>query len=348
MEFEHFWNTYCTKRSDLVVVICGSAASFMVNNIIKNKGGLHNRISQKIRLLPFNLHEAKQFLDKKTIKLSDYDIVQLFMVLGGIPHYLEKIKKGESVVQIVDRLCFDPNGSLSNEFNEVFKSLFTNSDVHEKIVRVLSKAKKGVTRNQLLELCQLGSGGPFSKALDELIESGFAEQYKPFGKKNKGSLFRLSDEYSLFYLKFIEPNYGQGSGTWIKMFQKQAYKTWTGTAFETICLKHIDQIKEELGVGKIYSIHSSWHNEKAQVDLVIDRDDGIINLCEMKFYNDTFTISKSDYENIKNKKTQFEKSTKTRKNVFITMLTTFGISQNSYFYELVAHSLTIDCLFIEA
>jgi hypothetical protein len=248
-------------------------------------------------------------------------------------------------MQNLDRLCFEDKGDLVDEFNEVFTSLFSNSKAHEKIVRVLSRTRKGITRNELLKLSRFGSGGEFSKTLNELIESGFASQYTPFGKKTRDSLFRLSDEYSLFYLKFIEPNKGQGSGTWANLFPKQTYKSWTGFAFETICLKHVQQIKEELGVGKIYSVHSSWFNSKAQVDLVIDRDDRIINLCEIKFYDRPSTINKPIYYNLKTKLLQFKESSKTRKNVFITMITTFGVSENAYSIELVTNSLTMDCLF---
>ncbi len=345
MAFEHFWNTYCTKRNDLVVVVCGSAASFMVENIIKNKGGLHNRLSCKIQLMPFDLKETDLFLKSKKINLNKYDILQLYMAIGGVPHYLNKINKGESIIQNIDRLCFGKNGDLVNEFNEIFTSLFSNSKIHEKIIRVLAKTKKGVTRNKLLELCQFASGGVFSKTLDELIESGFVSHYTPFGKKIRDSLFRLSDEYSLFYLKFIEPNQGQGSGTWAKLFPKQTYKSWTGFVFETICLKHINQIKKELGVEKIYSVHSSWFNNDAQIDLLIDRDDRIINLCEIKFHNSPFSINKSGYDNLKNKIYQFKKTTKTRKNVFITMITTYGVSENANSLEMVTNNLTMDCLF---
>ncbi|MCF8374183.1 MAG: ATP-binding protein [Bacteroidales bacterium] len=345
MVFEHFWNSYCTKRNDLVVMVCGSAASFMVNKIIKNKGGLHNRLSHKIRLMPFTLHETEVFLKSKNILLSHFDILQLYMIIGGVPHYLNNIKKGESVAQNIDRLCFEGNGALVDEFTEVFKSLFENSEVHEQIVRELSKIKKGVTRKELLDLCKMGSGGVFTKTLDELTESGFVTQYQPFGKRKKDSLFRLSDEYSLFFLKFMEPNLGQGAGTWAKMFPKQSYKTWCGLMFETVCLKHIEQIKKELGVAKIYSINSSWRNENAQVDLIIDRDDGIINLCEMKFYNGLFTINKPEYEIIRNKLLQFRQGTSTRKNVFVTMITTYGVAENANSLELVTNYFTMDCLF---
>jgi len=343
--FEHFWNTYCTQRKDLVVVVCGSAASFMVNNIIKNKGGLHNRLSQVIRLMPFNLNEVELFLRWKKINLNHYNILQLYMAFGGVPFYLDKIARGESVAQNIDRLCFE-NGSLfQNEFNEVFSSLFSNSHIHQTVIRALSKSKKGVTRKVLLKACKLESSGVFTKTLVELIESGFVSEYYPFGKRNKDKLFRLSDEYSLFYLKFIEPNLGQGTGTWTKLFPKQTYKSWTGFVFETICLKHIDQIKIELGINKIYSINSSWVNANAQVDLVIDRDDGIINLCEIKYCKDEFVISKQVYENVRNKISEFSNSTKTRKNISVTWVTTFGVIKNGNALELVENDLTMDCLF---
>lgn len=343
--FEHFWNTYCTKRDDLVVVVCGSAASFMVNKIIKNRGGLHNRLSQIIQLLPFNLHEVKLFLESRKIMLNHYDILQLYMVVGGVPHYLNMFNRGESIMQNIDRLCFAKNGMLAHEFNEVFQSLFVNSDIHELIIRTLAKSKKGLLRNKLLEESKMESSGVFSKALVELSESGFIQQYAPFGKKTKGALYRLSDEYSLFYLKFIEPNLGQGTGTWAKVFPKQSYKIWSGFVFETVCLKHVEQIKKELGVAKIYSIHSSWNNNKAQIDLVIDRDDSIINLCEMKFYEGPYSINKTEYENLKNKMFQFKQDTKTRKNVFITMITSQGLHENANSLELITNKLELDCLF---
>ena len=343
--FEHFWNTYCTKRNDLVVVICGSATSFMVKHIIRNKGGLHNRISCKIPLKPFNLNETEQFLNSKNIRLTHYDIVQLYMTIGGVPFYLNKIRRGESVVQNIDRLCFDVDGDLVAEFNEVFTSLFLNSKAHERMIRILAKTIKGITRNELLKQCNFGSGGAYSNTLDELVESGFVHQYTSYGKKSRQSLFRLSDEYSLFFLKFIEPNIGQGSGTWAKLSQKQSYISWAGHTFESICLKHVQQIKKALGVDKIFSLHSGWFNEKSQIDLVIDRDDRIINLCEMKFYNVPFTITEKEYKNIRNKLIEFKESTKTRKNVFIVMISTFGIVENAYSTELVTNSLTMDCLF---
>jgi len=345
MLFEHFWNTYCTKRKDLIVVVCGSAASFMVQKIIKNKGGLHGRISHFMQLLPFTLSETKTYLRSKNLKFDEYDILQLYMVVGGVPFYLSKIEKGLSVIQNVDRLCFEQGGALINEYEQALLSLFTNSEKHQLIIETLATNKKGITRNVLLTKCNSVDGGNFSKALTELVESGFVSWYKPYQKKKKGALYRLSDEYCLFYLKFMKDTQGAGVGTFEKLFAKQTFKSWSGFAFEGICLKHVEQIKRGLGVDRIYSINSSWANNDAQVDLVIDRDDRRINLCEMKFYSTEYTIDKQYSSRLRNKVQAFKEDTKTRKHVVITMVTTFGLKENEYSISLVENSLTMDILF---
>lgn len=345
MWFENFWNTYCTQRNDLIVVICGSSASYMVKNIIHNKGGLHNRITCKIKLEPFNLYETELFLKHKNIHLEHYDLLQLYMAIGGVPHYLDKIHKGESVSQNIDRLCFNKGGEFVNEFKEVFASLFSDSKTHIEMIKVLSEINKGITRKLLLEKCNLKQSGYTSNVLNELIESGFVSQYIPFGKKDRNSLFRLSDEYCMFYIKFIEPNRNQGEGTWTKLSVKQSYKIWSGFAFETICLKHIQQIKNALGIGKVFSINSSWHNDEAQIDLVINRDDNRINLCEMKFYSIPFIVDNVYLENLRNKLFEFKNETKTRKGVYFTMISTFGIKQNAQSLSIIENDLTMECLF---
>jgi len=196
--FENFWNTYISKQNKFIVVICGSAASFMINKIIKNKGGLHNRVTRKIRLLPFNLYETEKFLAHKKIKWSRYDITMCYLAMGGIPHYLNQLQRGESVSQAIDRLLFDPGGGLIDEFNELFGSLFLHDHLHKQVVSLLAKKNKGLTRNGILSSVSVKTGGTFSTILDELIESGFIEKLDPFDKKSKDSLYRLSDEYCLF------------------------------------------------------------------------------------------------------------------------------------------------------
>ena len=345
MCFENFWNSYATKRSDLLIVICGSSASYMLQKIIKNKGGLHNRISQTIRLLPFNLYETALFLKSKKINYTQYDILQLYMVMGGIPHYLEKVQKGDSVAQNIDHLCFQKDGILYDEFNQLFASLFDDSERHKSIIKALASSKKGFTRDTLIKKSKISGGGDFTKKLEELIESGFVSEYLYYQNKSKQTLYRLSDEYSMFYLKFIENIKELGKGTWQKLYISQSYTSWSGFSFETLCIKHIYQIKKALGIHSVYSTNSYWFNKNAQIDLLIDRDDNIINLCELKFYQSPFTITKSYHANLVNKRNQFKIETATAKNIFLTMITTFGLNSNAYSLEIIENELTMGCLF---
>jgi len=345
MAFENFWNSYCAKRADIIVVICGSAASYMVKKIIKNKGGLHNRISRQIRLLPFNLAETDEFLKTRGLKYTKYDVVQLYIALGGVPHYLEKLKKGMSVSQNIDQICFSKDGGLSDEFNQLFASLFQDSERHMKIIRLLASNNSGFTRNELMEKMKTQSSGDFSLKMEELIESGFVSEEGFYGNKKKLSVYRLSDEYSKFYLKFIDDNKNGGEGTWQQLSATPSYKSWAGFVFESICLKHIVQIKRALRIDAIYSTSSCWSNEYAQIDLLIDRADNVINVCEMKFYNGPYTLDKKYYLNLKNKITELQRDTKTRKNIYVTMITAFGINDNEYSRELVQNSLDIEVLF---
>lgn len=347
MAFENFWNTYCTKRNDIIVVICGSAASYMVKKIIKNKGGLHNRISRKIRLLPFNLNETEQFLIKNGIKYTRYDVIQIYMAIGGVPHYLEKLDRGFSVSQNIDRLCFSKDGILMDEFNQLFISLFDNSERHMALVKTLANSNKGLTRKNLLSQSKLPSGGDFSLKLEELIESGFVTEYSYFQNKKQLSLYRLSDEYSKFYLKFITQHKNGGEGTWQKISATQSYHSWSGFAFETLCLKHIHQLKKALRIDAIYSINSSWFNANAQVDLLIDRGDNVMHICELKFHNAPFLIDKNYYDNLKNKMNELRKETKTRKNIFIAIVSVFGLIENQYSKELVQNDLDVNLLFMD-
>ena len=347
MYFGHFWNTYCEKREDLIVVLCGSAAAYMVQNILQNKGSLHNRITYKLQINPFTLKETKQYLQAKGIHWTNYTIVQLYISIGGIPHYLSKISKQESVTQNIQRLCFDTNGDLVNEFEEVFESLFTHSNTHKEIIRLLGKTQKGLTREELINRTSFTGGGNFSKTLNELIVSGFISFSKTYGNKKKSALYRLSDEYTRFYLKYIEPNKNQGKTFWNTLSKEQSYISWCGFNFETICLKHVDQIKKALGITGIHSENSSWINENAQIDLIIDRSDKWINLFEMKFYSQEYTIDKNEYTKLKQRVEAYKTAAKTRKNISLTVISPFGIKQNEYASEIIDHDLTIDVLFDE-
>ncbi|MHA4808731.1 AAA family ATPase [Flavitalea flava] len=349
--FGHFWNTWASKQDNLVVIVCGSAASWMIRNIVNNKGGLHNRITQKIRLLPFNLYEVEAYLQSRHISLERYQLLQIYMSLGGIPQYLKSIQPGESPAQSIDRLCFSKDGKLKEEFGNLYQSLFDHASNHINIVKALAEKGQGLTRTEIMEVCGFSTGGTTTKWLEELIESGFITTFIPFEKKEKDAIYKLTDEYSLFYLKFMEKNRSNKPDTWLRLTETASWKSWSGLAFERICLKHISQIQKTLGIQGVLTEESIWRyspqkNESgAQIDLLIDRQDQCINVCEIKFTLSDFTIDKMYASELQRKLAVFKEKTKTRKTLFLTLITTHGAKKNPYYLGLVQKEITMHDLF---
>ena len=350
--FENFWNTWASLQKNLVVVICGSSASWMIQRVINNRGGLHNRVTRKIRLLPFTVGETELFLKARKIRLDRYQVLQLYMVMGGIPHYLKEIEKGESATQAIDRICFTKDGLLHDEFKNLYHSLFDNAQSHMDVIRALSRKKTGLTRGEILENCKLSSGGGITQLLEELTESGIIKPYIPFDKTVKDSIYKLTDEYSHFYLKFIENSRSKGPGTWTTLSAGASWKSWSGFAFESICMKHTPLIKRALGIENVYSETSVWRNKThageqgAQIDLLIDRQDRCINVCEMKFSVNDFEITKSYELELESKLAVFRERTKTRKTLFLTLVTTYGVRNAGNHTGLIQNEVTMDALFI--
>lgn len=346
----YFWNSWA-DRQNVIVIICGSAASWMIQKVVNHKGGLHNRITRRIFLKPFNLSETEAFLESKNIFLDRYQILQIYMAMGGIPHYLDAVEEGLSATQNIDQICFSDSGLLNREFSRLYSALFDNSENHITIIRALSTKNQGMTRQELIKNTKFSDGGGLTKVLEELTESGFISKYYPFGKKKRKLIYRLTDEYSLFYLNFMENKTHEEDTVWQKLSQTQTYKTWSGYAFESICLKHIPQIKKALSIAGIYSESASFYQkgekkmEGAQIDLVIDRNDQVINLFEIKFYNEEFTISKEYADKLRKKMSVFRLVTKTKKQLFYMMITTFGLKKNQHSIGLIVNDLTIDDLF---
>jgi AAA+ ATPase superfamily predicted ATPase len=345
---EHFWNSWASHRNDILLVVCGSAASWMINKLINNKGGLHNRVTQKIKIEPFTLKECEELLKHKKITLDYYQLIQLYMVLGGVPFYWEAVEKGLSASQNINKICFEPNGLLMGEFNNLFKSLFVKAENHEAVVSALARKSKGLTRDEISIESKLANGGGLTRLLEELEESGFVRRYTPFGRKFRNSLYQLSDFFSLFHLRFIQGQKTFDKDHWIKMIDNPKHRAWSGYAFEQVCLAHIPHIKKALGISGVETETSSWRSSLssngAQIDLVIDRRDGIINLCEMKFSIGAFAIDKKYDGELRNKSGAFKTETKTNKSVFLTMITTFGLATNAYSGN-VQNDLKMDILF---
>ncbi|HWY10802.1 MAG TPA: ATP-binding protein [Bacteroidia bacterium] len=345
---EHFWNSWASGRNDILLLVCGSAASWMINTLINNKGGLHNRVTQKIKIEPFTLKECEELLEHKKITLDYYQVVQLYMVLGGVPFYWDAVEKGFSASQNINKLCFESNSLLISEFNNLFKSLFVKAERHEAIITTLAKKGKGLTRVEISAESKLADGGGLTRLLDELEESGFIRRYIPFGKKLRNSLYQLSDFFSLFHIKFIKAQKTFDKNHWLKMIDSPKHRAWSGYAFEQVCLAHVSQIKNALGISGMETETSSWKSmlsaNGAQIDLIIDRRDGVINVCEMKFSINPFIIDKKYDAELRNKIGAFKSETQTKKSVFLTMITTFGLQSNTYSGN-VQNDFKMDILF---
>jgi uncharacterized protein len=349
---EFFWNSWASADKNVKLIVCGSAASWIINNLIKNKGGLHNRLTARIKLEPFTLHETELFLQSKGIALDRYQIVQLYMVMGGIPYYLDHIQKGLSAAQNIEQLCFDKNGLLKSEFTFIFSSLFTNAKKHETILRKIVELGGSAKREDIIASANLSTGGDVSTKLKELEESGFITGYTAYGTSSSKKTYCISDFYTLFYLKFIEHGNKNSQGDWLNKIDDPAIRAWAGITYEQVCLQHTEQIKNALRISGMSSHATTWQtkgDEKikgTQIDLIIDRRDRVINLCEIKFSINPFTITKDYDKNLRNKIGAFKETTKTNKAVFLTMITTYGLAKNEYSRSIIQNEITMDDLFV--
>ncbi len=342
---DYFWNNFAQYQKNIVVVVCGSSASWIIEKIINNKGGLHNRITDILKLEPFTLAETEQFLKYRNLQLDRFTILQLYMVLGGIPHYLNNIRKGESMAQAIDRICFAKNGLLRNEFDNLYEALFSNSSLHTSVIRLLAKRKIGLTRKAIILGSNITNGGSVTRLLAELEESGFITKYLPFGKQQRDALYRLTDYYTLFYFHYIENSKSLTKGSWEKQYQLPTWKSYSGFAFENVCLQHTLQIQKTLGISGVYTEQSSWFSKTAQIDLLYDRSDNVITIGECKFHKGSYTLTHHDVKNIQNKIDSFQAETATDKSIFIAMITAKGITKNKHSLSLISHSVDMRHLF---
>jgi uncharacterized protein len=344
--FGNFWNKYCAKRSDILLVICGSAASWIIKKVVMNPGGLHNRLTRTVHLQPFTLNETNLYLTKKGINLVDKDLALLYMCVGGVPYYLNGVKKGKSINAILHELFFSKNAYLKNEFEKLFKSLFKKYETHLKIIRTLGTKKMGLTRQELISVAKLDSGGGLTTALDELSACGFIYKMNSFGKKSKDVLYRLIDEYSQFYLQFQK---SESFKVTQNLASTQAFKIWSGFAFENLCIRHIDEIVTSLGISGInYSISSlilkGSSKKGAQIDLIIDRSDNCINLIEIKFHSTEFIMNDSQFQNVMQKVDAFQAFSNTRKNIFVTLVTASKTIKNKYYLGAFTNEVSLEKL----
>ena len=348
--FEHFWNGWASARKDIVLIICGSATSWIINKVINDHGGLHNRVTKQIALQPFTLKECEMFAQSKGLEMSRYQLAECYMVFGGIPYYWSLLEKGLSLAQNIDKIIFAKNGKLSNEFDQLYASLFKSPEQYIDIVTALGKKKAGMTREEIIAATDKYSNGALSKVLDELEYCGFIRKYNGFDKKSKQAIYQLIDNYTLFYFKFIQQNENNDEHFWSASIDSAMHRAWSGLAFERLCMAHTQQIKAALGIAGVLSNVYSWRKEAdetsdgAQIDLLIDRKDQVINLCEMKYSLSEYIIDAEYEQKLRNKKSVFIDTTNTRKAVHLTMVTTFGIKANAH-SGIVQNEITLEDLF---
>jgi len=348
--FEYFWNNYGCSLHHLVFIVCGSAASWMTTNIAENKGGLFNRQTCSIFLRPFTLKEAEQYLASRGIHWSRYDIAECYMILGGIPFYLSLLRRDLSLSANIDNLFFRKRAELWNEFQHLYRTLFTNSEIYIRVAEALSFKRMGLTRAEIAKKTGIPENGDLTKILNNLINSDFVRAYSFFGKKKADTLYQLRDYYSWFYFQYIRDYPGRDESFWSHSYNSGAKHAWAGFTFEQLCKDHIRQIKQKLGIAGVLAEESSWFSRGnqdhsgAQIDLVIDRNDHVINLCEIKYTAEECTIDKDGDRVLRNKIGAFVQETRTKKTIQTTMITTFGLKQNQY-SGMINTQVVLDDLF---
>lgn len=349
--FENFWNGWASARKDILLIVCGSATSWMVKKILKNRGGLHNRLNNQIHLQPFNLHECESYAKHIGLPMERQEVMEAYMIFGGVPFYWSLLNKSLSLSQNVDALFFGKNPKLNNEFVELYSSLFKQPEAYLDIITVLAKKKIGMTREEIIKNANISTSGLLTKYLEDLENCGFIRRYKSIGSKIKNSIYQLIDNFTLFYFRFMEGNGNTDANYWSKIQTTPIYYNWSGLAFERICFLHSEQIKKALGISGVITNEYSWRisaNEEhpgTQIDLLIDRSDKVINLCEIKYSDGEFHIDKKYMENLRNKTNLFRRVTKSRKGIALTMITSNGLVNNSYSINNIHSQITADDLF---
>ena len=331
---EHFWNGWGAGRENLMLIVCGSATSWISDKLLNNKGGLFDRTTDEIRLRPFTLGECEKYYKANDIVMSKYDQVQCYMATGGIPYYISMLQKCKSLAQNIDHLFFAPTAKLALEFDRLYSSLFTNAEDCKKIVRQLAKKRQGFTRKEIQEATRLSDGGGLSATLKALEVSDFISSYVKHGYPRRETYYRLTDFYSKFYLSFIDGKKTTNPRYWQDNLLTPELTAWRGFTFESLCFYHLPQIKQALGISGVQTEVSPWKSRKekdgAQIDMVIDRADRVINICEMKFCEDDFSINASYDKTLRNKLSTFVEETKCKSTLHLTVVTTYGLKFNEY------------------
>lgn len=335
---DHAWNRYLSRTKNVIAIICGSAASWMIRKVLHDKGGLHGRLTHTMRLLPFTLAETRLFLEAQQVRLTPAQLIEFYMAVGGVAKYLTKLQPGQSVNQLIQNRYFAKDAPLKGELTKLLSSLFDKYERHFAIIEALAASHYGLSVDQLFKKTKSNSGGGFSALLTELLESGFLTFLPQLDNRKKAGKYLLTDEFTLFYLKWArgwENQISDLDGYWQRQSNTQSFRSWAGYAFETLCIKNIAAIKQQLGITGVTTRISQWHDNESQIDLVIDRADNCINLCEIKYYSSEYGIGAKEAAEFKHKKARFAASTGAKKAIFLTLITANGVTRNQHYIDAI-------------
>lgn len=350
--FEYFWNSWGSAQKNLLFIICGSSTSWIIKKIFKNRGGLHNRVTKKIPLLPFTLKECEEYAKYLKLGLTRNHIIEGYMVMGGVPLYWSKLDRHKSMAQNINDVFLSESGELRYEFNDIFHSIFTHPDRYLNVIECLSTKKSGMTRAEISKGSKLGSSGNLTDMLEELIQCGFIRKYYHPNKKSNDAIYQLVDLYTLFYYRFVKDAHGMDEQYWLKLLNTPSYNTWCGFAFEKVCLMHTRQIKSALGISGIMADVYSWHIKKTedhpgvQIDLLIDRADNMVNICEMKYAPNIYTLTKSEADKIRTRLRVCSLYLSPKKGLQLVMITSNGLKGREHLAN-IDRELTADDLFLD-
>ena len=349
--FEAFWNGWACHRPNIMVIVCGSSTSWVLDNLINNHGGLYGRVTYQIKLLPFTLHECEKYFEVNGFEISRYDIVQAYMAVGGITYYLNYFDRKLSLAQNLDALFFDDNASLRDEYDRLFSSLFAKPAVMKSIIEAVFTKNRGLTRQELLKKTGILNSGEFSNYLKALISGGFIIKYCSFGESKRDEFYKLIDPFCIFYLRFVKETLSGKKVSWTNICDSAMVRSWSGYAYENVCFNHVKQIKNALGISGVSTMESLWSKkgnedtDGTQIDMIIERKDNIVNMCEIKFCNDEFAVDNNYHFTLVRRKNLLLEIVSKKTAVHNTLITTYGLKRNEYSGDFI-QVITMEDLFL--
>ena len=348
--FEAFWNGWACHRKNVMVIVCGSSSSWVLDNVINNHGGLYNRVTHEIKLSPFTLNECERFFESRSVTMSRYDIIQSYMMVGGIPFYLQYFEREYSLPQNIDRIFFTDNAILKNEYDRLFFSMFVNPDAMKAIINALFSKRSGLSRKELTKEAGITDGGDLSKQLKALLSGDFIMEYNSFGNDKNETFYKLIDPFCLFYLEFMQGKKRKKAQNWINIEESASVRTWKGYAFENVCWNHRQCIKTALQIGGVSTTESLWskrgtiESHGTQIDMIIERKDNVVNMCEMKFCSDDFEVDLDYHKTLETRKKLLREKISKKSVVHNTLVTTYGLAHKGYYSDFV-NVITMEELF---